>query len=67
MDVDPVARIAIQMGQLILAIDSHNRQKKVSAPPPPPPLTPSQPVLPVAETPATASTPILKRADFEGL
>ena len=62
MDVDPVARIAIQMGQLILAIDSHNRQQKVSAP-----LTPSQPVLPVAETPATASTPNIMRADFEGL
>jgi hypothetical protein len=65
MDVDPVARIAIQMGQLILAIDSHNRQQKVSAPPPP--LTPSQPVLPVAETPATASTPIITRKDYDDL
>jgi hypothetical protein len=62
MEVDPVARIAIQMGQLILAIDSHNRQKKVSAPP--------QPVLPAgvsAETPATANAPIIKRAEFEDL
>ena len=66
-EVDPVARIAIQMGQLILAIDSHNRQKKVSA------LTPAQPVVPVAtvaeplETPATASPPIIKRGEYEDL
>ena len=70
MDVDPVARIAIQMGQLVLAIDSHNRQKKVSAPP----LTPSQPVV-VAVTPpqqqaeplATVSTPIIKRKEYDDL
>jgi hypothetical protein len=63
--VDPVARIAIQMAQLILALDSHNRQKKVSA------LTPAQPAVPVsvatAETPATASPPIIKRGEYEDL
>ena len=70
MEVDPVARIAIQMGQLILAIDSHNRQKKVSALTP---AHPAQPAVPVAvatqqaETPATASPPIIKRGEYEDL
>ena len=67
MEVDPVARIAIQMGQLILAIDSHNRQKKLIAPP-------AQSAVPAAvvasqqaETPATASTLLNTRAEFEDL
>jgi hypothetical protein len=65
MEVDPLARIAIQMGQLILAIDSHNRQLKLSAP--------SQPVVPSARQDlsarqeTTASTPIIKREDYDGL
>ena len=64
MEVDPVARIAIQMAQLVMAVDSHNRQKKLIAPP-------AQSAVPAAvpaETPATASTlNTLNRADFEGL
>jgi len=69
-EVDPVARICLQMAQLVMAIDSHNRQKKVSALTP---AQPAQPTVPVAEqstrqeTQATASTPLINREDYEDL
>jgi hypothetical protein len=60
MEVDPVARIAIQMGQLVLAIDQHNRQKKLA-----------QPTIPAQAAPAasleTASASNINREDYEGL
>ena len=65
MEVDPVARIAIQMSQLVLALDSHNRQKKklATASKPSPPTVSAASV----ETPAPASAPIITRADFDDL
>jgi len=64
MEVDPIARIAIQMSQLVLAIDSHNRQKKLASA-----SIPSPPTVPAAsvETPAAASAPIITREKFEDL
>ena len=60
LEVDPVARIAIQMGQLVLAIDQHNRQKKLA-----------QPTIPAQAAPAasleTASASNINREDYEGL
>ena len=65
MEVDPLARIAIQMGQFILSIDTHNRQLKLSAPSQP--AVPADLSAPRARQEATASTPIIKREDYDGL
>ena len=66
-EVDPVARIFLQLTQLIMVVDSHNKQKKLIAPP-------AQSAVPAAvvasqqaETAATASALLNTRAEFEDL
>jgi hypothetical protein len=70
MEVDPVARIAIHMGQLVLAIDSHNRQKELSQLAVPASSSHASPAasLETASAPTQgASSQILNREDYEGL
>jgi hypothetical protein len=66
-EVDPLYRILLQLSTLMMALDSHNRQKKLVAPPAQPDVVASQQAETVAKQLAAASTPILSRKEYVDL